>query len=188
MRKALVWFVIVLVTCMFTACSVSDSKSHKEVLREKEVAARSALNRLYAHTPGARHLAAGAKAVLVFPEVTKAGFLVGGQFGNGVLFKDGRVDGYYRSTAASYGLQAGAQKFGYALFFMTEKDLDYLTESDGWEVGVGPSITVVDEGFAKSFTTTTARKGVYVFFFEQKGLMAGLGIQGTKITKTDGVG
>jgi len=169
-------------------CSISEPKgvattsstSHAEQERE----ARAALNRLYIETPEARHLREKAAGILVFPEITKAGFVVGGQYGNGVLFKSGRVAGYYNSTALSTGLQAGAQQFSYALFFMKEADLRYLESSSGWEVGVGPSITVVDEGFARSLSTTTAREGVYAFFFGQKGLMAGLGIQGTKITKT----
>ena len=69
------------------------------------------------------------------------------------------------------------------MFFMTDEALAYMKESDGWEVGVGPSIVVVDEGMAGSLTTTTAKEGIYVFFFDQKGLMAGLGIQGSKIEK-----
>ena len=80
-------------------------------------------------------------------------------------------------------MQAGAQKFGYALFFLSDADLKYLKNSDGWEIGVGPSVVVMDEGVARSFSTTTARSGVYAFFFDQKGLMAGLGIQGSKITE-----
>ena len=79
-------------------------------------------------------------------------------------------------------LQAGAQSFGYALFFLSESALEYLTNSKGWEIGVGPSITVVDEGLAKSMTTTTAKDDIYAFFFGQKGLMAGIGLQGSKIT------
>jgi lipid-binding SYLF domain-containing protein len=82
-------------------------------------------------------------------------------------------------------LQAGVQKYGYALFFMTNSALQYLDKSDGWELGTGPSIVVVDVGTAKSITTTTAKSDVYAFFFDQKGLMGGLGIQGTKITKID---
>ena len=85
--------------------------------------------------------------------------------------------------AASYGLQVGVQKFGYALFLMNDKALTYLDKSDGWEIGVGPSI-VVDQGKAKTMTSTTLRDDVYAFIFSQKGLMAGLGIQGSKITKT----
>jgi lipid-binding SYLF domain-containing protein len=86
-------------------------------------------------------------------------------------------------VAGSYGLQAGLQKFGYALFLMTDAALTYLDNSAGWEVGVGPSIVVVDEGVARTLTSTTLRKDVYAFIFNQKGLMAGLGIQGSKITK-----
>jgi lipid-binding SYLF domain-containing protein len=93
--------------------------------------------------------------------------------------------GYYSTVAASYGLQAGAQSFGYALFFITDKALDYLKKSEGWEIGVGPSIVIVDEGIAKSLTTTTAKSDIYAFFFDQKGLMAGLGLQGSKITRIE---
>jgi lipid-binding SYLF domain-containing protein len=93
------------------------------------------------------------------------------------------VAGYYNSLAGSYGLQAGVQTFGYALFFMNEAALAYLDKSDGWEIGVGPSIVVVDEGVGKSLTSTTITHDVYAFIFDQKGLMAGLGIQGSKISK-----
>ena len=121
--------------------------------------------------------------MLVFPSIVKGGFMVGGQYGEGALRKGGRTAGYYSSVAASYGLQAGIQKFGYALFFMTPSALDYFQKSAGWEVGTGPSIVVVDEGVAKSLSTTTAKSDIYAFFFSQKGLMAGLGLQGTKITR-----
>jgi lipid-binding SYLF domain-containing protein len=86
-------------------------------------------------------------------------------------------------VAASYGLQAGVQTFGYALFLMNQKALAYLEESAGWEIGVGPSLVVVDKGTAAALTTTTARSDVYAFFFDQRGLMAGIGLQGTKITR-----
>ena len=103
--------------------------------------------------------------------------------GEGALLSGGRTLGYYNTAAASYGLQAGVQKFGYALFFMTDSSLGYLKKSGGWELGTGPSFVVVDAGMAKSMTTTTLRKDVYAFFFDQKGLMAGLGLQGSKITR-----
>ncbi len=91
--------------------------------------------------------------------------------------------GYYNMVAGSYGLQAGVQSFDYAMFFMTDSALDYLNSSAGFEVGVGPSVVVVDAGIAKSLTTTTAKDDVYAFIFGQKGLMAGLGLQGSKITR-----
>jgi len=145
--------------------------------------ADAALQQLYASTPVARMLAKEAKGILVFPSIVKAGFIVGVQGGNGALRKQGRTVGYYNTASASYGLQAGVQKFGYALIFMSESALRYLEKSDGWEVGVGPSIVIVDAGVAKSLTTTTAKKEIYAFFFHQRGLMAGLGLQGTKITR-----
>ena len=144
----------------------------------------AALAKLYDGTPQARQLASRAKGVLVFPSVVKAGFLFGAQYGSsGALLKDGRPAAYYNTVAASYGLQAGVQSFGYALFFMSDSALKYLDKSEGWEIGVGPSIVVVDAGAAKSLTTTTAKSDVYAFIFDQKGLMAGLGLQGSKITR-----
>ena len=157
------------------ACAASGPELDREV--------DSALNTLFAKSQSAKVLAEKAKAILVFPAITKAGFIVGGQYGQGALRENGKTVGYYSSAAASYGLQAGIQKFGYALFFMTDSARTYLDRSDGWEIGAGPSIVVVDVGAAGSLTTTTAKSEIYAFFFSQKGLMAGLGLQGTKITR-----
>jgi lipid-binding SYLF domain-containing protein len=143
----------------------------------------SALQKLYRTSPAAVALSKVAKGVLVYPSIIKAGLIVGGQYGEGALRVGGKTVGYYNTVAASYGLQAGAQSFGYALFFMTDKGLEFLESSDGWEVGVGPSIVVMDQGRAKSFSTTTAKDDIYAFFFSQEELMAGLGLQGSKISK-----
>jgi len=147
--------------------------------------AEKVLRNLYATTPKVKELSARAKGILVFPGVYKAGFLVGGLYGEGVLLKEGKAVAYYNTVAASYGLQAGAQKYGYAMFFMNDGALKYLDKSDGWELGTGPSIVVVDEGVAGGLSTSTARDDVYAFIFSQKGLMAGLGLQGSKITKIE---
>ena len=141
------------------------------------------LLKLYASSPAAKELSKVAMGILVFPDVVKAGLIVGAQYGTGALREGGKTVGYYNTVAASYGLQAGAQKFGYAMFFLTQNALDYLKKSAGWEIGVGPSVVVVDAGLARSLTTTTAKSEIYAFFFSQKGLMAGLGLQGSKITK-----
>ena len=151
--------------------------------KEIDKKATQALTTLYRTTPGAKKLAEKAKAVLIFPDIVKAGFMVGGQFGDGALRKGGKTVAYYRSLAGSYGFQAGAQTFGYVLFFMDDASLKYLDQSDGWEVGTGPSLVVLDEGFGKSLSTTTLQEGVYAFIFNQKGLMGGVGIQGSKITR-----
>jgi len=145
--------------------------------------ANAALNRLYASTPSAKVLGAKAKGILVFPRIMKAGFIVGAQGGEGALQKGGKTVAYYRNVAASYGLQAGVQGFSYVLFFMSDSALEYLDKSDGWEIGTGPSVVIVDKGMAKSLSTTTLHDDVYAFIFGQKGLMAGIGIQGSKITR-----
>ena len=145
--------------------------------------ARAALEKLYRNNAGARALRAKATGVLVFPNMLKAGFMFGGQIGEGALFRGGKVTGFYNSVAASYGFQAGGQVFGYALFFMSDSALAYLDKSEGFELGSGPSLVVLDEGAAKSLTSTTLTQDVYAFVFDQKGLMGGLGIQGSKITR-----
>jgi len=145
--------------------------------------ASASLQRLYASVPAAKALGAKAQAILVFPKVTKAGLGVGGQFGEGALLKSGKAVAYYNTAGASVGLQAGAQQFGYAMFFMNGKALAQLDKAGGFEIGVGPTVVVVDEGKAKTMTTTTAQDDIYAFIFGQKGLMAGLGLQGNKITK-----
>jgi len=145
--------------------------------------ARSVLNQLLASNANAKKLNEKAIATLVFPVVTKAGFIVGGQYGDGVLFKQGRPTAYYNTAGGSYGLQAGAQQYGYVMFFMKEAALSALDSTQGFEVGVGPSVVLVDQGVATSTTTITAQDDVYAFITAQKGAMAGLGIQGNKITK-----
>ncbi len=157
------------------------AESNEELQRD----ASAALKSLCAQNPAAAALRKKAKGVLVFPHIVKAGFLIGGQIGDGVLFKGGRAAGTYNTVAGSYGLQAGGQVFGYAMFFMNNDALNYLNTSNGWEVGVGPSVVVVDSGMGKSITSTTLTNDVYAFIFNQKGLMGGLGIQGSKITKID---
>lgn len=144
--------------------------------------ATGALQSLYADSDKARELGRKARAILVFAKIRKAGFMVGGQGGEGVLFRGGKPAGYYSLYAASFGLQAGVQKFSYALFFITQSALDYLGKSEGWAIGSGPSVVVVDKGAARTMNTTTLSQDVYAMPFGQKGLMAGLGLEGSKIT------
>ena len=148
-----------------------------------EATAKRALDKLVTKVPGAKTLSKDAVAVLVFPRITRVGFVFGGQYGEGVLFRDGKPAGYYSTLGGSWGLQAGAQQFGYAMFFMTEAALGALTNTGGFEVGVGPSVVVVDQGMATSFTTMTADTAIYAFVFSQRGLMAGAGLQGNRIAR-----
>jgi len=141
-----------------------------------------ALANLYNSNPAAVELSRKAKAILVFPSVVKGGFLFGAQYGVGALREDGRTRGYYSTAGASYGLQIGVQSFGYALFLMNDKSMNMLNSNQGWQLGVGPSFVVVNQGMARSFTTATELQDVYAFIFDQQGLMAGMGLQGSKIT------
>ena len=177
--RALGLVLLIAATAALTSAPNASADDRAELNRD----GTSALQNLVANNIAAKLLSEKAVAVLVFPSIVKAGFMFGGQYGTGVLMRHGRPEGYYNSVAASYGLQAGVQVYGYALFFMNEKALEYLNASDGWEIGVGPSIVVVDEGMGKSLTSTTITQDVYAFIFDQKGLMAGIGIQGSKITK-----
>jgi lipid-binding SYLF domain-containing protein len=147
--------------------------------------ARHALRQLTDQNPAAATINSRAMAVLVFPQVVKAGFVVGGHGGKGVLLVQGHPQGRYRTVAGSYGLQAGIQKYGYALFFMNQKSVDWVNNTRGWEIGTGPSVVIVDKGKARSLSTNTLHSGIYAFIFDQKGLMAGLGLQGSKIMKLD---
>jgi lipid-binding SYLF domain-containing protein len=153
--------------------------SSQQINREAD----AALATLYETTPVAKKLAAQAVGVLIFPSIVKAGLVIGGQYGEGVLRQNGKSTGYFSSSAVSYGLQVGAQSFGYVMFLMTDDAIKYLDRSDGWEVGVGPSLVIVDDGIAKTLTTSTIKNEIYAFVFGQQGLMAGLAIEGSKITK-----
>jgi lipid-binding SYLF domain-containing protein len=145
--------------------------------------AGDALQMLYRTNPLAQDLSKQARAILVFPNVVKAGLVFGGSYGEGVLRQGGRAVDYYNTASASWGLQAGAQSYGYALFLMNDRAVDYLRMSNGWEIGVGPTVVIVNEGVAKNLSTTTAKDDVYGFIFDQKGLMAGISIEGSKISR-----
>ncbi|MFM0230056.1 lipid-binding SYLF domain-containing protein [Paraburkholderia sediminicola] len=166
------------------SCSTQQTASAPGTDPELEAKARAALQALVDDAPRTQQLQQMAKAILVFPDILKAGFIVGAQGGKGVMFgPDGKVLGYYTARAVSYGLQAGGQTFSEAMFLMTDSAVSYLNSSDGWSVGMGPSVVVVDAGMGKSMTTTTLKSDVYAFIFGQQGLMAGLGVQGQKISK-----
>lgn len=176
---------VLFVTAMLAQWSLAPAVVQAATAAEIRRDGAAALKKLAAAIPKAKELADKAKGVLVFPSVVKAGFMVGGLFGEGVLFKDGKAVAYYNTVAVSYGFQAGAQKYGYAMLFMNDEALKYLDKSDGWELGTGPSIVVLDQGAAAGLSTSTARNDVYAFIFNQTGLMGGLGLQGTKITKIE---
>ncbi|NWK55564.1 twin-arginine translocation pathway signal protein [Verrucomicrobiaceae bacterium N1E253] len=151
--------------------------------RKIDSQSRVALDQLYKSNPKALQLAKKAKGVLVFPSITKAGFVFGGAGGDGALYQRGKATGFYRTLSASWGLQAGIQKYSYALFLMDDQALQALNHSGGWDLGSNPNLVVVDKGGSGTLSTTTIHKGTYMIAFDQTGLMAGIDIQGTKITR-----
>jgi lipid-binding SYLF domain-containing protein len=119
----------------------------------------------------------------VFPDVVKAGFGFGGQYGQGALRRGGLTVGYYNLASASFGLQIGAQSFAETYFFMTEEALGYLTRSQGWEVGADAKVAVADQGYSADATSTTVTQPIVVFVSGQTGLMAGAVVEGSKISR-----
>ncbi|MEI6154751.1 MAG: lipid-binding SYLF domain-containing protein [Deltaproteobacteria bacterium] len=178
-RCTIILCIVILFLGMFVSPDISQGASASEINRD----AKRVLKNLYAQSASAKTLGEKAKAILIFPSITKGGFIVGGQFGEGALMSGGKTIGYYSTVSASYGMQAGVQKYGYAMFLMTDEAVKYINRSDGWELGTGPSIVILDSGAAGGISTTTAKSDVYAFIFDQQGLMAGLGLQGTKVTK-----
>jgi lipid-binding SYLF domain-containing protein len=142
-----------------------------------------ALQTLYKVHPFAEKLSHNAKAILIFPNVVKAGLIFGGAYGEGELQSGSKIDGYYNTVTGSWGLQAGAQSYSYVVFLMTKKAVRYIHQSHGWEIGVGPTVVIVDEGKAKNLSSSTLKDDAYAFIFGQQGLMAGISLEGTKISR-----
>ena len=146
---------------------------------------RQALQTLYKTEPVAETLSRSAKAILVFPNIIKAGLVFGGSYGEGELIEGSKVVDYYNSVSGSWGLQAGAQSYGYAVFLMTDKAIQYVKDTKGWEIGVGPTIVAVDQGVAKNLSSSSLKDDAYAFIFSLRGLMAGVSIGRTKISRID---
>jgi lipid-binding SYLF domain-containing protein len=179
LRNAFLAFIVAAASVLATGAANHASAATPEDLNRDS---RQALQLLYKTKPLAEELSHKAKAILIFPNIVKAGLVFGGSYGEGELISGATVDGYYNSVGASWGLQAGAQSYGYAVFLMTDKAVKYIHETHGWEIGVGPTVVVVDEGVAKNLSTSTLKDDAYAFIFDQQGLMAGISLEGTKIS------
>jgi lipid-binding SYLF domain-containing protein len=141
-----------------------------------------ALRMLEGSNPAAAAIARQARAVLVFPNIVKAGFVFGGAYGEGELRHGSRIDGYYNSVTGSWGFQAGIQSYGYVVYLMTNRAVSYLHRTQGLEIGVGPTVVIVNQGVAANLSTSTLKDDAYAFIFDQHGLMGGVSIEGTKIS------
>ncbi|MDX2422181.1 MAG: YSC84-related protein [Amphritea sp.] len=174
---------ISLMLVVAAAFSFTASGAYAATAEDLNNDADQALQTLYKTSPVAMDLSKRAKAVLVFPNIVKAGLIFGGSFGEGVLLKDSKVVDYYNSVTGSWGLQAGAQSYGYAGFLMKDTAVKYLEDTRGWEIGIGPTVVVVTEGMAKNLSSLTLKDEAYASIFDQQGLMLGVSIEGTKISR-----
>ena len=175
--------VALMLACGVTAAPVTPAAAATAANINKD--ADQALATLTKNHEIASAIAAKARAVLIFPNIVKAGLGFGGSYGEGVLRQGGKSVAYYNSVSGSFGLQIGAQTYGYIVFLMNDGAVKYLRESKGWEIGVGPTVVVVNEGVAKNLSSTTLQDDAYAFIFGQQGLMAGVSIEGSKVSRIE---
>ena len=159
----------------------ASAKSAAEIDAE----ANQALKALYEKSSAAKELGEKASGILIFPTITKGGIIVGGEYGEGVLRAGGKSESYYSSASGSIGLQLGISSRSLVIMFMTQDALTHFMNADGWEVGVNADVTVVEAGATGSLDTTTSKSPVVAFNFGEAGLMAGVSIEGTKVSKID---
>ena len=142
----------------------------------------SALSMLYQQEPGSRELVGRAAGVLVFPSVTEAGFIVGASRGTGALRVGGKSVSYHSTSSGSFGLQAGAQSSAVFLLFMTQDALRNFQNSRGWTIGADASVTLLTVGATANMTTATAQQPIIGYVLSNRGLLAGVRMDGTRIT------
>jgi len=169
-----------LLLCGLALSSAPASAASKQELDEH---VRQTIDDLYRASPAARQLAGRSAGMLVFPSVVKAGFWFGGEYGEGALDVGHQTVNYYNIISASFGLQAGVQEKSVVLMFTTPEALAKFRDSDGWKLGVDGSVALVTVGAGKDFDTETLQKPIVGFVFNNKGLMANLTLEGSKISQ-----
>jgi lipid-binding SYLF domain-containing protein len=186
MRRAGVAFALaglVLAGCTTTPGTPDNASTSQSKRQSIDASVDATISRLYQTVPGSRELMAKARGVLVFPSVLQAGFIVGGQYGEGALRVGGRTAGYYSTVSGSFGLQAGAQSKAIIFLFMTQDALDKFRSANGWSAGGDASVALVKMGANGAVDTTTATAPVEVFVLTNAGLMGDISINGTKVSR-----
>ncbi len=191
MRKTLVMKVAIatvlgslaLAGCTPTPDKPANASSNASTREAIDARVNATLSRLYSTVPGSRELVSKSRGVLVFPNVLQAGFIVGGQSGNGALRVGGSTLGYYNTSSLSVGLQAGAQSKALIFLFMSQDALDKFRNSDGWAAGADASVALVKVGANGAVDTSTVTAPVEVIVLTNAGLMGDLSVNGTKVTR-----
>ena len=172
---------------LMSGCTTTpmSGKPKSGAARRQEIddGVNATLDRLYSTVQGSHELVNKANGVLVFPSVLAAGFVVGGEYGEGALRVNGKSQGYYSTVTGSLGLQIGAQSKAIIFLFMTQEALDKFVSSDGWTAGVDASVAIITVGANGVLDTRTVTKPVSAIILTNSGLMANLSVEGTKITK-----
>ncbi len=164
-------------------CGLFATGSYAMSREEINVSVKASLDRFDAQVKGAKEYTKIAKGMLVIPNVTKAAFVVGGQYGQGALVVNGRTEGYYSLAAGSLGYQIGAEKYDLIILFATDEALKKFMASQGWEAGVDAEVTLVDSGIDVPAGTLVSQHPVLGFVYDQKGLMVGVSVKGAKFTR-----
>jgi len=162
------------------ACGTSGFGKNKATI---DAGVMSARGQLFSKVPGTQELASRAAGVLLVPETTEAGLVIGGSYGEGALMIGDAIVDYYSFSAASIGLQIGIQKFSHALFFMTPEVLANFRYADGWELGVDAEFAVQEDAFSVGVSTNTINLPVYAVVFGQRGLLVGATLEGAKYSR-----
>jgi lipid-binding SYLF domain-containing protein len=164
-----------------SAASFADSKT------EIDASVSKAMKQFYTLSPKNKELAGKAEGMLVFPRITKAGAGIAGEYGEGVLLVNDKTVGYYSSASGSIGLTLGIADRSEVIMFMTKESLDKFTNSHGWSAGAVAGFALVSEGASGTYDTKTLQKPILGFVFGEKGLIADLSLEGSKITKIEKV-
>nr|WP_240924042.1 YSC84-related protein [Mariprofundus ferrooxydans] len=159
--------------------------AHAASKAEIDAKVKATMTTFYSQVKSGKELAQKSVAILVFPEVFKAGFGVGGEFGEGAMLEHGKTTGYYNTAAASIGLQIGAQVKSQVIMFMTRDALRGFKASKGWKAGVDGSVALVTVGAGGDVDTETVKDPIIGFIFSNKGLMYNLTFEGSKITRVN---
>jgi lipid-binding SYLF domain-containing protein len=163
------------------SAGAAEAKSAAEI----DIGVQETLRQFRTEVSGGGNFLGRAHGVLVFPSVIKAGFGIGGEYGEGALHVGGKKVDYYSTAAASIGFQIGAQARSIVVVFLTDKALSEFRSSDGWKAGVDGSVAVVEWGVGEDINTVDIRDPVVGFVFSNKGLMYNLTLEGSKFTRLD---
>lgn len=187
MKRAALYFTLVASVLLSIGCSTTTSGSGNPEARRAALnsSADAALSNLYQQVNGSRQLVESARGVLVFPSVLGAGLVFGASSGEGVLRRNGRTVSFHRTTSGSWGMQIGAQSTAVYLLFMTDEALARFQSSEGWSVGADANVTLLTVGANAQVTTETAQQPVIGVVLSNRGLMAGITLSGTRITRID---